>query len=142
MALDAQKALLDALKTRLDADPLWGTRIFFEDVPPLTAYPYLWITHSAGVDMEVNKRSNPVYIMGLQGVTDNQNQAFECKERVAVLLDDEGEQDVGASVSGDADWAIKTISRTEDIYFVELADRAKRIYRIGNLYEFIMERKT
>lgn len=142
MASDSLKTCYDAIYTALAGDALWSNRVYFVTVPPYLSYPYVWITMQAGNDMEINARSNPIYMMAIQGVDeDDDENAVACKQRIYELLDDQGELDSGASVSGDATWAIKTISRMEDIFFVEMADRAKRIYRAGNMYEFVMEAK-
>lgn len=137
--MNAINATANAVTFLLDNDGLWESRIWFGNVPPQTAYPYVWIVFQGGAEQNADLKADPLITLAVTASALDQQTALDCGERIGALLNDTGAHDRFPRAAGIGGWAIRTITRAAFVYMEEPIDNAERVYRCGNQYLFNME---
>jgi hypothetical protein len=135
-------ALMDAVSDRLgEGGEPWGARFYKDLAPQGTARPYVTYMFAGGGPTYEIRASTPSVLLQVKAVADNQEDAYECMERIRQLLVD-ADYDSAKELDGGADWWINTTREDVLIDFTELIEQSKVIrYHAGLRIRVSMQAK-
>jgi hypothetical protein len=136
---DPLAALYRALQTRLlNADPLWGARVYSDLVPTGVIRPYVIVTFNAGGETNNHVHPDANIVLIVKCVAETLSEATRGAGRIHALLND-ADMSSNSALGGGPEWIIKTSTAEQKIHYPELVDGAKRLIHSGNRYRFNME---
>jgi hypothetical protein len=142
MSETALQAAQKAITARLTGSPdePWGNRVRVSMARPNTPYPYVIYFWSGGGEANRIQARDAVLRFGVKCISDKMAEAMRGAERIAMLLNDSGQQDDQDDyLYGGEHWLILTITEEDVIYVPETTADTITAYHVGAFYRFEME---
>jgi hypothetical protein len=134
-------AVYSALRKRLaSADPLWGTRVFADEVPPNTPHPYLVYWVMAYTEPNRLRTPDALLAVGVKVVARSFEDANAGALRIGQLLNDNGGLDSAPTIMYANGWHVQTITQTTGLFMSELREDGLRLYHHGYQFEFRLQK--
>jgi hypothetical protein len=137
--MNALESLLIAVKNTLSGD-IWGDRVYSDSAPATAEKPYVVYFWSGGGEAnETTFAQDARLLLSVKCVADTMQESMTGANRISALLNDQGLQDVGNTITGDNEWAILTITQGGVLHLKEMFEGAMPIYHDGYQFDVSME---
>lgn len=132
-------AALTALRAQLaDYSALWAGRVYLDEAPQGTAYPYLILSFVGGGAANRSRIPDAELVIRVKAVGASFSTANACALQVSRALDDAGHYDINSAVGVVGGWLIATITEEETFTLPENTPDGKLIYHVGAAYRVVM----
>ena len=136
----AIEALLRTMKDHLPQIPLFEERVFYDQAPQGTAYPYcVFVPVSGGGENQRAGKDTADIVLQVTCFAEDVLIALQGVDMINKMLKNQGEQEQGGISAVNHGWKITTITPQNSIFTTEIYEGVKPIYQHGKEYRFIME---
>lgn len=134
----AYRAVTSKLRNATDAE----SRVYVDFVPDKVVRPYLLVQTQAQVQRNFHTRQqDPSLVLLIKAVANDDSVALDIMQQAIVLLDDQGEQDLGGLSGGD-DWHILKATIEEYIHQSYMVGTSTRVFEQGFQIRLVMQEKA
>lgn len=134
----AKKAAYRAITSKLRNSTDAADRVHLDYVPEKVSRPYILVQNQSQVQRNFHTRQqDPALVLLIKAVANDASSALTIMQQALVLLDDQGEQDLGGLSGGD-DWHILKASVEEYIHMNYMVGTS-RIFEEGFQIRLVMQ---
>jgi len=131
----AYRAVTSKLRNATDAE----SRVHLDYVPENIVRPYLLVRTQSQVQRNFHTRQqDPAMVLLIKAVASDDSTALDIMQQAVMLLDDQGEQDLGGLSGGD-DWHILKVTIEEFIAMNYSVGTSTRVFEQGFQIRLVMQ---
>ena len=133
--------LAATVRAYLVTNGIWDSRVHVTMAPVTSARPYVQIFLAGGGAQNIVKNKDASLLVTIKVIADTLAESLVGAAKISELLDDNGEQEGGASPVTGTEYEISNITEGLTISYVEQIENARSIYHGGAQYRVRMEER-